>query len=155
MGISFSDLQYFSGPIHINHGILISEEWVAMDVFWRRHQIGPIPQFLFFLISFLLLFNYSCLPFLPFPPPTPAEPTSLPHPHHPPRYCPCVLYNSSCNPLFPLSPPHSPQPLLDCSPPQCLWLQYLNFFRGRLCPWNWQRDSAQYVMWAVVWLNLV
>ena len=65
---------------------------------------------LFFLIffQFLLLFNYSCMPFLPFPPPTPAEPTSLPHPHHPPQFCPCVLHNSSCNPLFPLSPPHSP-----------------------------------------------
>ena len=60
------------------------------------------PFFLFFLIYFLLLFNYSCMPFLPFPPRTPAEPTSLP------RFCPCVLYNSSCNPLFPLSPPHSP-----------------------------------------------
>ena len=40
---------------------------------------------------------------------TPAEPTSLPYPHNPPRFCPCVLYNSSCNPLFPLSPPHSPR----------------------------------------------
>ena len=36
--------------------------------------------------------------------PTPAEPTSLPHLHSPPWFCPCVLYSSSCNPLFPLSP---------------------------------------------------
>ena len=48
-----------------------------------------------------------CL-FSPSLPPTPAEPTSLPNPHHPPRFCPCVLYNSSCNPLFPLSPHHAP-----------------------------------------------
>ena len=38
--------------------------------------------------------------------PTPAEPTSLPHP--PPWLCPCVLYSSSCNPLSSLSPPYSP-----------------------------------------------
>ena len=31
--------------------------------------------------KFLLLFNYSCMPFLPIPPPHPAEPTSLPHLH--------------------------------------------------------------------------
>ena len=62
----------------------------------------------------LFFFNFYCYSitvvclFSPSLPPTPAEPTSLPHPHHPPRFCPCVLYNSSCNPLFPLSPPHSP-----------------------------------------------
>ena len=58
-------------------------------------------------LFFLLLFNYSCMPFLPFPPPIPAEPTSLPYPHHPPQFCPCVLYNSSCNSLVPPSPPHT------------------------------------------------
>ena len=40
--------------------------------------------------------------------PTPAKPTSLPHLHPPPWFCPCVLYSSSCKPLSPLSPPHSP-----------------------------------------------
>ena len=84
--------------------------------------------YLFFLIYFLLLFNYSCMPFLPFPPPTPAEPTSLPHPHHRPRFCPCVLYNSSCNPLFPLSPPHSPLATARQFPPQCLWWYFVCFF---------------------------
>ena len=56
-----------------------------------------------------MLFNYSCMPFLPFPPPHPSW-TYLPPPPppSPPRFCPCVLYNSSCNPLFPLSPPQSP-----------------------------------------------
>ena len=50
-----------------------------------------------------MLFNYSGLPFLPIPPPpTPAKPTSLPHLHSPPWFCPCVLYSSSCNPLSPL-----------------------------------------------------
>ena len=38
--------------------------------------------------------------------PTPAEPTSFPHP--PPWFCPCVLYSSPCNLLSSLSPPHSP-----------------------------------------------
>ena len=56
----------------------------------------------FFNFNFLLLFNYSCGPFLPIPP------TSLPHFPPPPRFCPCVLYSSSCNPLSSLSPPHSP-----------------------------------------------
>ena len=41
-------------------------------------------QYLFiclFILNFLLLFNYSCMPFLPIPPPhpTPAKPLSLPH----------------------------------------------------------------------------
>ena len=39
--------------------------------------------------------------------PTPAEPTSLPHLHPPPWFCPCVLYSSSCNPLSSLSPPQT------------------------------------------------
>ena len=33
--------------------------------------------------------------------PTPGEPTSLPHLHPPPWFCPCVLYSTSCNPLYP------------------------------------------------------
>ena len=52
--------------------------------------------FLFFNFNFVLLFNYSCVPFLPIPP-TPAEPPSLSHLHTPPWFCPCVLYSSSCN----------------------------------------------------------
>ena len=57
-----------------------------------------------FLFFFLLLFNYSCLHFLP----NPAKPTSIPHLHPPPWFCPCVLYSSSWKPLTPLSPPNSP-----------------------------------------------
>ena len=68
--------------------------------------------FLFFLIKhfFLLLFNYSCLHFLPTAPPhpTPAKPTSLPCLHPPPWFCPCVPYTSSWKSLSPLSTPHSP-----------------------------------------------
>ena len=63
-----------------------------------------------FLKKFLLLFNYSCMPFLPIPPPHPSQ-SYLPPPsplHPPPWFCPCVLYSSSCNPLSSLSPPHSP-----------------------------------------------
>ena len=56
-----------------------------------------------FFSIILLLFNYSCLHFLP----TPAKPTFLPCCHPPPWFCPCVLYSSSCNPLSSLSPPHS------------------------------------------------
>ena len=40
--------------------------------------------------------------------PTSANPTSLPHLHPPPWFCPCVLYSSSCKPFSPLSPPSSP-----------------------------------------------
>ena len=78
------------------------KRWVQYQKFWEGekphwHNFYYTTLFyLFFLIYFLLLFNYSCMPFLPFPPPTPAETISLPHPHHPPRFCPCVLYNSSC-----------------------------------------------------------
>ena len=57
--------------------------------------------FIYFL-KFLLLFNYSCLHFSPSLHTTPAKPTSLPHPHPPPWFCPCVLYSSSWKPLSPL-----------------------------------------------------
>ena len=67
--------------------------------------------FYFFLI-YLLLFNYSCMPFPPSLHPTPGEPTSLPPLHPPPWICSCVLYSSSCNPLYPLSPPPPPTPAL-------------------------------------------
>ena len=43
---------------------------------------------------------------------TPAEPTSRPHLHPPPWFCPCFLYSSSCNPLSSLSPPHSTQTIV-------------------------------------------
>ena len=67
--------------------------------------------FIFAISFFKNFYCYSitvvCL-FSPSLHPTPAEPTSLPHLHPPPWFCPCVLYSSSCRPLFPLSPPHSP-----------------------------------------------
>ena len=65
-----------------------------------------------YCISFF--FNFYCYSikvvclFSPSLHPTPAEPTSLPHLHPPPWFCPCVLYSTSCNPLSSLSPPHSP-----------------------------------------------
>ena len=62
-------------------------------------------HFFFFLFSIiLLLFNYSCLHFLP----TPAKPTSLPCFHLPPWFCPCVLYSSSWKPFSLLSLHPSP-----------------------------------------------
>ena len=65
------------------------------------------------IILYLLSFFYCCsitvvCIFSPPLHPTPAKPTSLPHLHPPPWFCPCVLYSSSCNPLSSLSPPHSP-----------------------------------------------
>ena len=68
--------------------------------------------FFFFFLIYLLLFNYSCMPFPPSLHPTPGEPTSLPPLHPPPWICSCVLYSSSCNTLFPLSPPPPPTPAL-------------------------------------------
>ena len=67
--------------------------------------------FYLFIVKFLLLFNYSCLHFLPIPPPHPSQPHLSPRPL--PSLlilsmCPCVLYSSSCKPLSSLSPPHSP-----------------------------------------------
>ena len=58
----------------------------------------------FFFNFYCYSITVVCL-FSPSLHPTPAEPTSLPHLHPPPWFCPCVLYSSSCNPLFPLSPP--------------------------------------------------
>ena len=40
--------------------------------------------------KFLLLFNYSFMPFLPIPPPHPSRTPSLPKLHPPPWFCPCV-----------------------------------------------------------------
>ena len=68
--------------------------------------------FIFFNFNFVLLFNYSFVPFLPIPPPQPSWTPSLPNLHPPPWFCPCVLYSSSYNPLSSLSPPHSPLPIV-------------------------------------------
>ena len=59
-----------------------------------------------------MLFNYSCMPFLPIPPPHPSWTHLPPHLHPPPWFCPCVFYSSSCNPLSSLAPPHSPLPIV-------------------------------------------
>ena len=62
---------------------------VSMSSFW----------FSFFLKK---IYCYSITVVCPFSPslhPTPAKPTSLPHLHPPPWFCPCVLYSSSCNPV--------------------------------------------------------
>ena len=78
------------------------EKFKGLNASFRNGKVrGKIA--LFFLII-LLLFNYSCLHFLP----TPAKSTSLPCFYPPPWFCPCVLYSNSCKPLSPLSPPHSP-----------------------------------------------
>ena len=60
-----------------------------------------------FLFLIFIVHQLQWYAFSPHPS-TPGEPTSLPHLHPPPGFCPCVLYSSSCNPLSPLSPPHAP-----------------------------------------------
>ena len=72
--------------------------YIERKSFQRKH----------FFFKFLLLFSYSCMPFLLIPPPHPSWTHLPPSPPPSPPFCPCVLCNSSCNPLFPLSPPHSP-----------------------------------------------
>ena len=49
----------------------------------------------YFLNCYCYSITVVCL-FSPSLHPTPAEPTSLPHLHPPPWFCPCVLYSSSC-----------------------------------------------------------
>ena len=55
-----------------------------------------------------MLFNYSCLHFLPIPPLHPSQSHLCPFFHPSPWFCPCVLYSSSWKPFSPLSPPPSP-----------------------------------------------
>ena len=71
--------------------LLIGPRGIQMILFLFFSQL----LFFIYFLKFLLLFKYSCMPFLP----TPAKPTSLPHLHPPPWFCPCGLYSSSCNPL--------------------------------------------------------
>ena len=69
-------------------------------------------HYFFYNFNFLLLFNYSCVPFLPILPLPPSW-TPLPPQLHPsPWFSPCVIYSSSSNPLSSLSPPHSPLPIV-------------------------------------------
>ena len=67
----------------------------------KLEYVCTLKKFYCYSITIVCLFSPSLHPI-------PAEPTSLPYLHHPPRFCPCVLYSSSCNPLSSLSPPHSP-----------------------------------------------
>ena len=64
-------------------------------MFWMCWRIFNTCSY-FFFFKFLLLFNYSCMPFLPIPPPHPSWTHLPPHLHPPPWFCPCVLYSSSC-----------------------------------------------------------
>ena len=86
--------------------------WVAK---WRRIFIISHKCILMHGTKMTVIFkNFYCYSitvvclFSPSLHPTPAEPTSLPHHHPPPWFCPCVLYSSSCNPLSSLSAPPSP-----------------------------------------------
>ena len=95
--------------------VLYSSSCNPLSSLSPAHSSLPIVRLFFFFFNF---YCYSitvvCL-FSPSLHPTPAEPTSLPHLHPPPWFCPCVLYSSSCKPLSSLSPPYSPWLLLDCS----------------------------------------
>ena len=61
-----------------------------------REHVCPIPKIFFFFNFYCYSITVVCI-FSPSLHPTPAEPTSLPHLHPPPWFCPCVLYSSSCN----------------------------------------------------------
>ena len=92
--------------VHDTSGLAYSR---TMDG-WTSGQVASKYAILA-LIIFFNFYSYSstvvCL-FSPSLHPAPAEPTSLPHLHLPPWFCPSVLYSSSCELLSPLSPPHSP-----------------------------------------------
>ena len=78
--------------------------------FWYPYDANDGPLFFFFNF-YCYSITVVCL-FSPSLHPTPGEPTSLPHLHPPPWFCPCVLYSSSCNPLSSLSPAHSSLPIV-------------------------------------------
>ena len=54
-----------------------------------------------FFFNFLLLFNYSCVPFLPIPPPHPSQ-TPLPPTFPPYSSCPWVIHITSLASTFPI-----------------------------------------------------
>ena len=85
-------------------GTSVASEMSCLCTFAYQYSLMS----LVFLKKILLLFSYSCLHFLPIPPPHPSQPHLPPPPTPSPWFCPCVLYSSSCNPLSSLSPPHSP-----------------------------------------------
>ena len=76
---------------------------------WLEDKPSRGNKHIFFLLNFFYCCSITvvCI-FSPPLHPTLAKPTSLPHLHPPPWFCPCVLYSNSCIPLSPLSPPHSP-----------------------------------------------
>ena len=91
------------------HMIRAQSNYPSTDLYMLSFIVTSVLVPIFFLkLIYLFLFSYNCLCFLPFPPPTPASPTSLPYLYPPPWFCPCVLYSSSYRPLSTLSPPHSP-----------------------------------------------
>ena len=136
---------YFNVPYSVAlQGISIFSFYVSENVFFIQRVyvdiICPSALYrcystLFFLViissCFLNFYCYSvtvvCL-FSPSLHPTPAEPTSLPHLHHPPWFCLCISCSSSCNPLSSLSPPHSPLAIVRLFSLQCLWLYFVCFF---------------------------
>ena len=61
---------------------------------------------MFFYYNFLLLFNYSCVPFLPIPPPHPTLPLD-------PLHVSFIVVPVIPSPHCPIPTP--PCPLLDCS----------------------------------------
>ena len=115
--IMFIHLKWCLKHSHDAKYFLYSGVHISIIIHWFKNYINNYHPFTFDLLhnffsvflhfNFLLLFNYSCVSFLPIPPPQPSW-TPLPHPPPPPWFCPCVLYISSCNPLFPLSPTHYP-----------------------------------------------
>ena len=115
MLLKFSQFSHFATPPQQPHFLrhsppLCSCPWVmcisSCTELYIPMAILRLPICTSFFLK--LLFNYSCLHFVPASPSHPSQTHLLPCPHPPPGFCPCVLYSSYRKPLFPPSPPHSP-----------------------------------------------
>ena len=76
-----------------------------------HNAVTWLPSFLNFFFFFFYCYCYSITVVCILSPSVhhiPDKPTSLPHLHPPPSFCPCVLYSSSWKPFAPPSLPPSP-----------------------------------------------
>ena len=75
----------------------------------QGHPLDLVITWNWYMYTIFFFFNFYCYSitvvclFSPSLHITPAEPTSLPHLHPPPWFCPCVLHSSSWKPFSPLS----------------------------------------------------
>ena len=88
-------------PTSSAQGFLISTALSTLVVCWFTDNRHSFFIYIFYLVTIVCIFSPSLHP-------TQASPTSLPHFHPPPWFCPWVLHSSFYIPRSPLSPPHSP-----------------------------------------------